>query len=245
MTDFRLPTVYSILQVGELPDDYEVECNWCRFNKVTPANRCWVPVPQKNVVHQTCATGQRKMDKAGFFHCWECAMSFCYWWRGMDRYMDQVRVEAAKHGHIGGVLIQAPNPLVTLKRCHPGVQGTIEETEARYNKYLEDGIQVKEVRYSEISSARIHRLFKSAEREASHVLEHSTPDHPDLRAAVASIETVADGDVTRRVGAYEDYLVAKDKHLVKPAAGKKKTRAGKSKDKASAKKGAVQFKPLF
>jgi hypothetical protein len=252
MTDFRLPTVYSVLQVGELPDNYEVECNWCRFNMVTPDNRCWVPVPQKNVVHQTCATGQRKMDKAGFFHCWECAMSFCFWWRGMDRYMDQVRIEAGKHGHIGAIVIQAPNPLITLKRFHPGVQGSKEETEAQYNQYLKDGVQVRELRYSEISSARIHRLYNSAEREAAHVMEHSTPDHPDLRAAVASIETVEEGDVIGRAGAYKDYMVAKDKQLVKPVTSKNNAHTNKSKSKTTSKggssqvnKGEVQFQPLF
>lgn len=208
MDTFRLPTVYSVLFVGELPAAYEVECNWCHINKVTPKNRCWVPVPQKNVVHQTCATGERRLSKAGFFHCWECAMSFCYWWRGMDRYMDQVRIEAGKQGYLGRILIQAPNPLLTLSRFHPGVKGTRQETEDRYNQYLKDGEQVREVRYSEISSARIHRLYRGAEREAAHVLEHSSPDAPDLRPAIASIEKVAEGDVATRDGAYVEYLTA-------------------------------------
>lgn len=255
MAAFRLPTVYKVLHVGELPGEYEVECNWCKFNKVTPANRCWVPIPEKNVVHQTCATGERKVSRAGFFHSWECAMSFCFWWRGMDRYMDHVRVEAGKHGHIGTIVIQAPNPLITLKRFHPGVAGTREETEAQYNKYLEDGVQAKEVRYSEISSARIHRLSKSAEREAAHVIECSTPDHPDLTTPVASIETVVEGDPDSRVGAYEEYCNAQSKHPEKPVSKKKagrpkQTRASKGSSKPTTSKDApseksVYFAPLF
>lgn len=235
-----MPTVYSVLHVGELPTDYEVECNWCHINKVTPKNRCWIPVPQKNVVHQTCATGERQLSRAGFFHCWECAMSFCYWWRGMDRYMDQVRIEAGKHGHLGRILIQAPNPLLTLRRFHPGVQGTREETEARYNQYLKEKEQVREVRYSEISSARIHRLYRGATREAAHVMEHSSPDIPDLRPAIASIEAVDEGDVTTRGGAYAEYLTARDRA---PAPKNPTPPAARAHPRRPAKRPAAQAAP--
>lgn len=206
---------------GPLPDDYDVECGWCRFGRVTQENRCWVPVPKKNVVHQTCASGKREIDREGFFCQWPCALAFCFHRVGMRRYMDQVRLEAGRQGHIG-LLPRAPDPLRTLRRCMPNLKESEEESEAQFTQYIRDNVQVLERRHSEISSARVHKLHKtSARREGVHVLELSSAEAPDLREPVAGTETVTEGTPSERMGAYEQYHNAKGRDETKPKAGRK------------------------
>ena len=260
MSTFRHPTVYSTLYFGELPDGYEADCNWCTFNKVTAENRCWIPVPKKNVVHQTCATGERQLEKAGLFHHWSCAMSFCWYRRGMQRYMDQVRKEAGKHGYHGRIIPLAPDPIRRLKNFEPRVQGTVKSSRQRFNQCIEDGIEVKELHNSEISSARIHRLCKKKKEalepiEAIHVFEHSTPDAPDLREVVASIETVTKGQPERHSGAYEEYHNSKSRECNTKTS--KKTQASlqngkiskstrtKTQLKRSTHRSTIRIKPIF
>jgi hypothetical protein len=216
----RVPTIYTV-SGGPLPDEYDVECNWCRFGRVTPANRCWIPVPKKNVVHQTCATGAREKDREGLFCQWPCALAFCYHRAGMRRYMDQVRIAAGKHGYIG-ILPMAPDPIKTLKQCLPSIPLTIKESQAQYTKYIKDNTQVLALRDSEISSARVHRLYKNpAMREGIHVLEHSSVQDPDMREPTPSIETITEGSPNMRMGAYAQYQNAQKK------VGKKKGRPSK------------------
>lgn len=226
MEGFRLPTVYTITN-GELPEDYEVDCGWCTIETVTPANRWWIPVPKKNIVHQTCATGKRKYDRVGFFCCPSCALAFCFHRVGMRQYMDQVRIEAAKRG-IRGIIPMAPDPLVTLRRYLPSIPETQQESETQYRKYIKDNVQVREIHHSEISSARIHKLHKhGATRETRHVLEHSSVDAPDLREPVTSIETIQEGQGVHRMGSYEQFCAAQTKQ------GSTKKKKSKARAKSS------------
>jgi len=229
----RIPTIYTVAG-GPLPKDYSVECWWCRFGVVTPQTRCWIPIPAKNIVHQTCATGARKIDKTGFFCQWPCALAFCFYREGMRRYMDQVRIEAGKHGFIGGIIPMAPDPLVTLKQCLPSLQGTRESTQVQYCKYIQRHIQVREVRNSEISSARMYALHSNVEpREAVHVLEHSSHSDPDLVEPDPCVETIVEGQPAARRGAYDEYRTGMTKSATRNTAKPTKPRKTPSKSFSS------------
>ena len=246
------PTIYTVLRTDELPEGYEVQCNWCIFHKVTAANRCWISVPEKNVVHQTCATSERQKSKAGYFHCWECAFAFCFYRRGMERFMHVVRMDAALHGYVGNLLIKAPDPLRTLKCFDPRIQGTQKETEAAYDKFLAQGVEVRELHNSEISSARIHRLYKQqAEQESATVLEHTTPHNQDMEEPTTSVEKHVDGRHERLTGAGQAYFHAKQKGPLKKLVTRsekktKKTGKRQKKDSGVVKKPkAFTARPLF
>ena len=195
---------------------------------------CHCPTAKKNIVHGTCATGERKHDDDRYFCRWSCALGFCYYRHGMRKYMNLVRVMASKQGFIGIIPIP-PDPTRVLKRNNPCLKGTIEETDAQFHKWIDEGMQVVEQRDSAISSARVFKLHKQqAElRPGRTVLELTDVNNPDLSEEYAITEKEVEGDPTQRLGMYRQHLNAKAKGGSK---SKKTNVQSKSKKPASSSK---------
>ena len=262
-----MPNTYKFTEEIEPAENYEVDCNFCGIRKVTKANRVAIALPQKNIVHGTCATGERKHDDDRYFCRWSCALGFCYYRHGMRKYMNLVRVMASKQGFIGIIPIP-PDPTRVLKRNNPCLKGTIEETDAQFHKWIDEGMQVVEQRDSAISSARVFKLHKQqAElRPGRTVLELTDVNNPDLSEEYAITEKEVEGDPTQRLGMYRQHLNAKAKggskskktnvqsKSKKPASSsKRKSNSGSKKTKSSSSssktiqlsKSGMRFQTIF
>lgn len=208
-TTYTKPSVYELVGEPEEPKEYECICNWCTIRKVTPRNRCFIPLPVKDIVYGNCVSGDRRYRKYGFFCQWSCAISFCFYRSDLQHLVHKVRIEAGRHG-IVGIVPMAPDPIAVLTKFNPSIPSTREETELRFQQHIENGVQLVERQFSAISSARVHRIhLEQASGNGVRVIECQEVEHPDLEEQYMTTEKVS-SDNPRKEGGL---LIPKPKPL--------------------------------
>lgn len=199
MSEYTPPPIYQLVGTPTEPAKYTCLCNWCTIRTVTPENRCYIPLPVKDIVYGNCESSDRRLRKYGYFCQWSCALAFCTYRTTLQHLVHLVRIEAGRHGYIGIIPI-APDPMAVLTRYNPSIPSSRKETETQFQKHIDHGIQIVEQHFSAISSARVHHLhLQKAHGNGVRVLESQNIHQPDLseqHTTTEKITTVANSEET-------------------------------------------------